>query len=474
MLTERTELDLDVFRRYAGVSLPRHVSYPMPSWWKELNTMEKASIRMENEFKFPLLDASLYLHIPFCEKLCRYCACTREIIPRTSRRREPLVNAYVDAIRNEIHGLKKVADKGRILRQIHWGGGTPTYLPDDYLERIHHTITEVFTIAPDAEIAMEIDPRTVTRDTLAHLRRLGFNRVSLGVQDFDLTVQEHVHRVQSFDLVRETVEHCREVGIESVNFDLIYGMPYQTPDTIRDTIEKTVEISPDRIAYYHYAQIPEKIATQRGMDYTRLPDSESKLDMYLLGMQMFADAGYEYIGLDHFAKPDELLASARQDETLQRNFQGMTTGGGLDLYGVGASSISHLLGVAFLQNVKETEPYIARMNDGGEPAERGKRLTFDDRVRQALINQLYCHAVVRPDVIERTYNIDFGTYFNRELEILADLEADGLVVVDADRTIHVTHPLGRVLMRNVAAVFDAYLDPQAYRYGETACFSKNA
>jgi len=362
MITEKTSLDVDVFRRYAGVSLPRHVSYPMPSWWQPLDHVDASAIRLENEFKTPRLDASLYIHVPFCEQLCRYCACTRDIVPRTSRRRETLVATFVDALEKEIRGLEKVGGGGRLLRQIHWGGGTPTYLPNEDIERIQNAIRQVFTVAADAEMAMEIDPRTVTRDTLCHLGRLGFNRVSLGVQDFDATVQEHVRRVQSFELVRETVEACREVGIESVNFDLIYGMPYQTPETIRDTIEKTIDISPDRIAFYHYAQIPEKIATQRGMDYTKLPDSETKLHMYLLGLRLFELAGYEFIGLDHFAKPEESLAAARNDETLQRNFQGMTTGGGLDLYGVGASAISHLLGVAFLQNVKETESYIAGMN----------------------------------------------------------------------------------------------------------------
>jgi oxygen-independent coproporphyrinogen-3 oxidase len=435
---------------------------------------DAAVIRLENEHKSPSRDLSLYVHIPYCERLCRYCACTRQIRNRSTPGTDDLLDAYIAALEKEIRRLAAASERGRRLRQVHWGGGTPTYVGAERVERIHAAVCEAFDVASDAEVAMEIDPRTLTTEMLQTLRRVGFNRLSLGVQDFDAKVQEHVRRVQPFKLVRDTLAACRGLGFDSVNFDLIYGMPYQTLDTIRDTIYKTIELGPDRVAYYHYAQIPEKIATQRGMDYTRLPDSETKLEMWLLGLELFEQAGYDFIGLDHFAKPEEHLSRAKEDESLQRNFQGMTTGAGLDLLGAGASSISHLLGLAFLQNVKDADAYIESMNNGGEPVERGKRLSFDDRVRQSLMNQLYCHAVIRPEAIERAHGIDFSVYFGRELEILGELERDGLVRAEDDGSIRATMPLGRLLLRNIAAVFDAYLDPEAYSKGETACFSKNA
>ncbi len=469
-----TTIDLATFHRYAGLSLPRHVSYPMPTGWHEVDGADAAAMLREIRTRRPAHDLSVYLHIPFCEKLCRYCACTRIIQPKTSAQAGPRTQAYVDALEREIRGLADVLGRRQTVRQVHWGGGTPTYLALPQIELLQRAVTEVFTVAGNAEIAMEIDPRVVTRDTLAALHRLGLNRVSLGVQDFDAQVQYHVRRVQPFELVRDTVAACRDLGFASVNFDLIYGLPYQTADTVRDTIAKTIELSPDRIAYYHYAQIPDKIATQRGLDYTRLPDSEAKLEMFLLGLEMFQAAGYVFIGLDHFAKPDEPLAVARRAGTLQRNFQGMTTGGGLDLLGCGATSISHLTRLGFLQNVHDVDEYIACVNGGRSAVRRGKRLTFDDCVRQAVIAQLYCTAEIRPADIEREFDVVFADYFAREVEIMHGLQGDGLVEAHPDGRIEVTLPLGRVLIRNVAGLFDAYLDPDAYRVGDKRCFSANA
>ena len=274
--------------------------------------------------------------------------------------------------------------------------------------------------------------------------------------------------------MQETIDTCRRLGFNNINFDLIYGLPYQTPDTVRDTIERTIRLSPDRVAYYHYAQIPEKIATQRGMDYTRLPDSETKLEMFLLGTELFGSAGYEFIGLDHFAKPEEGLARAMEDETLQRTFQGMTTGGGLDLIGVGASAISHLCRIGFLQNARETNDYVTCVNDERMPIVRGKRLSEDDRIRQAVILDLYCTTEVKPGRIEDQFGINFADYFARELNVMTQLARDGLVTLESDGVIRTTMPLGRVLMRTVAAVFDTYLDPDAYRVGDRNCYSANA
>ncbi len=474
MIARTADVDLDVFRRYAGLSLPRHVSYPMPSWWHALEVTDVDSMIAASSDAATVHDLSLYIHVPFCEALCKFCACHRTVQPKGSTEHAELTEKYVDAMVREIEMIAARLSRSRVVRQVHWGGGTPTYLTEEQIERVHRAMESAFDVSDDAEISIEIDPRVTTRCMLEALRSLGFNRISMGVQDFDEQVQRHVRRTQSYDMVLATVTDCRELGFDAVNFDLIYGMPYQTMDTIRQTIEATIKLSPDRIAYYHYAQIPEKIATQRGMDYTQLPTSEAKLEMFTLGQELFTQAGYDFIGLDHFAKPEESLGVAAADGSLQRNFQGMTTGGGLDMLGIGASSIGQLLGVGFLQNIKQTDEYIACIERGDLPIERGKRFTPDDVIRQRLLNQLYCHAEIRAEWIERAFEIRFADYFAREIEILETLERDGLVVrVDAG-VYRVTNPLGRVLMRTVAAVFDAYLAPEAYRLGEDAKFSANA
>lgn len=472
--TRLGESDMEVFRRYAGLSLPRHVSYPMPTWWHDIAADDAAAIHADSASQRPGHDLSLYLHLPYCEALCKFCACNRVILRHAAAGAADQVERYLSALQTDIRRMAATVGVQRPLRQIHWGGGSPTYHTIQQIERLHQTVLECFDVAPGAEVAMEVDPRTVTKETLSELRRVGFNRVSMGVQDFDLQVQEHIHRVQPFDMVRDVVLACRELDFDSVNFDLIYGMPYQTPETIHDTVEKTILLSPDRVAYYHYAQIPEKIATQRGMDYTKLPDSETKLEMFLIGLELFESAGYDFIGLDHFARPDEGLSQALAEGSIQRNFQGMTTGGGLRLLGAGMSAISHLVGVGYTQNVKTPDTYVERIEQGTTPIERGKRFTPDDLIRQAVINQLYCTARILPESIETEFHIDFDEYFARELTVMEELRSDGIVTLDETRTIRVTCPLGRVLVRNVAAVFDAYLDQQAYRTGEKGCFSANA
>ncbi len=474
MTTLTADVDLNVFRRYAGLSLPRHVSYPMPTWWHNLDTDEALAMHRDSDEQNPGYDLSLYLHIPFCESLCKFCACNKVIQRKNSAGAAERTERYVKALQHEVRRLAGTVNTDRPMRQIHYGGGSPTYLSIDQLQRLHGTVVDAFNLTPDAEVAMEVDPRTVSDEKLACLRELGFTRLSMGVQDFHEEVQTHVRRVQPLDMVEHVVTTCRELGFESLNFDLIYGMPYQTADTMRDTLEQVIALAPDRIAYYHYAQIPEKIATQRGMDYTKLPSSEAKLDMFLVGLEMFEQAGYDFVGLDHFAKPAESLAQSAEDGTLQRNFQGMTTGGGLRLLGAGVSSITHLLDVGFLQNIKDTNEYIAAMERDDSVIERGKRFTFDDRVRQMVINQLYCTAKIIPAFVEAQFDICFTEFFARELDIMKTLEDDGLVTADEDGTVSVTRPVGRVLVRNVAAVFDGYLDPEAYRKGEQAYFSVNA
>ncbi len=474
MIAPNSIVDLEVFRRYSGLSLPRHVSYPMPTGWNDMDEDGALAMLQDSNKREQDNGLSLYLHIPFCEALCKFCACTRVILKKNVAGAADRVDAYLSAIERDLDRMASVVGSRRVVRQIHWGGGSPTYLSSEQIQRLQGKINDLFDVAPDAEIAMEIDPRTAPPDKLQALRAAGFNRVSLGVQDFSEQVQMHVRRIQPYEMVRETVSVCKALGFESVNFDLIYGLPYQTPATVRDTIEQAIALAPDRVAYYHYAQIPEKIATQRGMDYTKLPDSEVKLEMFMAGVELFGAAGFDFIGLDHFAKSEEGLAQAMEEGTLQRNFQGMTTGGGLDLIGVGASSIGHLAGIGFLQNMRESEDYIACVESGKLPVVRGKRFSDDDRIRQAVISELYCTAEIRPEPIEREFGIVFADYFARELTIMEELQRDGLVILQSNGAIRATMPLGRVLLRTVAAPFDAYLDDDAYRVGDKNCFSANA
>jgi len=473
------ELDIEIFRKYAGLSLPRHVSYPMPTGWQDMGEKYFAEMLRDSQERFLKRGWSLYLHIPFCEALCKFCACNRVIVPKKYGDNwiEPTTR-YMDLLRRDVGRLPGIVSPDRELRQVHWGGGSPTYLTPEMIEQIATAIKEHLNLAEDAEVSMEMDPRHTTPELLHLLKRLGFTRLSMGVQDFDAQAQEHVMRIQPFEMVRDVVRASRAAGFESINFDLIYGMPYQTPQTIRKTVELTIRLQPDRVAFYHYAQIPHKIATQRGMDYTKLPDSETKLEMFLLGHRLFTQAGYEFVGLDHFAKPDEMLAQASESGTLQRNFQGMTTGGGLDLIGIGASSISHFLEVGFVQNTKDVEAYQKCAAANKWSVVRGKRLTNDDIIRQAVMNQIYCDAQIRPELLEHRFGISFREYFARELQVLQELEDDGLVRIEPDGTgagrIEITFPLGRVLMRNVAAVFDVYLRPDAYQTGDRDYFSANA
>jgi oxygen-independent coproporphyrinogen-3 oxidase len=469
-----TTIDMATFERYAGLSLPRHVSYPMPTWWHDATDDERAAMRRRVDERPEPIDLSLYLHIPFCQAMCKFCACCRVVLRKTAPGAGDRAERYVSALEREIRALGAAHGRGRPLRQIHWGGGTPTYLELADIERLGRATIESFDVARDAEISIEVDPRVTTRAQLDLLRRLGFNRISLGVQDFDAHVQEHVKRIQPFEMVQATVDDCREAGFESVNFDLIYGLPYQTLETIHHTLEQVVTLAPDRVAYYHYAQIPEKIATQVAIHHHMMPDSETKLRMFLLGTEVFGAAGYDFVGLDHFARPDEGLARAAADGTLQRNFQGMTTGGGLDLIAAGASSISQLHRVGFLQNIRNPDEYADAVHAGRDPIVRSRALTEDDCIRQAVISQIYCGARIVPAVIEADFDVDFPVRFERELEVLRELEADGLVALDNAGNVDVTFPLGRVLLRNVAAVFDAYLEPDAWRTGELHCFSANA
>jgi oxygen-independent coproporphyrinogen-3 oxidase len=449
-----------VYRRYAGLALPRHTSYPTPpAWADEFGPADyRAALVRSAAERRPL---SVYVHVPFCERLCYYCACTKEIVPAGRRTAADPSAAYLEGLERE---ADRVADvlRGGTVHQVHLGGGTPTFLAPEGLERLGAILADRFAVHPDAEVAAEIDPRVTTAEHLAALRGLGFNRVSLGVQDFDPRVQAAVNRVQPFGVVEEAVHRCRALGFASVNFDLIYGLPFQTPASMAATLDKVLELAPDRVAFYRLALIPEMFRVQNAFRRADLPQGEAALALNLLAVNRFLAAGYEFVGLDHFARPTEPLAAAARDGTVRRTFQGMTTGRGLDVIGLGPSAIG-LLDDAFAQNVKESGPW--REVVGRDFAtHRGLRLSPDDRIRRDLLQELYGRGEVDAAAFAAAHGVEFGDYFADELDRLAELEADGLVEVDR-AGVRLTPVLGRLLVRVVAAVFDRYLPPDAFRNG---------
>jgi len=458
-----TAVERNVYRKYARLALPRHTSYPCAPFWRE-------DYRAQ-EFRRDLLESavesralSLYIHIPFCEKLCYYCACTKEIVPAHKRLENDPGTRFLDGLDIETARLASLLGT-REVHQVHLGGGSPTFLKAEQLERLFLLLADRFHIMPDSERAVEIDPRITSREQLQTLRRLGFQRISLGIQDFSPAVQKAVNRLQSLEMVKQVVAWCRELGFGSINFDLIYGLPFQTVDSMADTLDKTITLAPDRIAFYRLAVIPEIFRWQNVFRPQDLPAGDLPLDLNLMAIERFQEAGYEFIGLDHFARPEEGLARAHRDQTLQRNFQGMTTGKEMELVGLGPSAISQL-DAAFAQNHKTSAGWHDAVSKD-LATERGLRLSKDDRVRRELIQQLYGYGMVTTATLEERFKIDFDEYFTDERHRLRELVDDGLVQFEPEG-IRLTPLLGRLLVRVVAAVFDAYLPVNAHREGMPA------
>jgi oxygen-independent coproporphyrinogen-3 oxidase len=448
------------YRRYAGLALPRHTSYPAaPAWRSDYGPAElRTDLGRTAAEGRPL---SLYVHVPFCERLCYFCACTREIVPPDRHRADDPGEPFLRALDAEAGRFAELAGPGPV-RQVHLGGGSPTFLSLGQLERLWGALSRHFEIAPDAEAAVELDPRGTTREHLQALRELGFNRISLGVQDFAPEVQRAVNRVQPFETVERVVGWCRGLGFASVNFDLIYGLPFQTAASMADTLDKALALKPDRVAFYRLAVIPEMFRWQHVFRAADLPAGDLPLELNLLAINRFLAAGYEFIGLDHFARPDEALARARREGSLHRTFQGMTTGKHLDVLGLGPSAITQLRD-AFAQNVKGSAAWQEAVRHD-LAAERGLRLSADDRLRRELLQQLYGHGVIDKRALERQFGIAFDEYFADELGRLAGLEDEGLLAVEAG-AVRLTAPLGWLLVRVAAAVFDSYLPPFAFREG---------
>jgi oxygen-independent coproporphyrinogen III oxidase len=429
---------------------PRYTSYPTAPVWKDdfgPDDLESFYARAEKEAT-PL---SLYMHIPFCESLCLFCACNVSI-----QKNKNVAIPYLEALKREIAHVSQRVSKNRPVIQFHWGGGTPTYLTPLQMEDLFGHARQRFSFAPDAEIGIEIDPRVTNRAHLESLRRLGFNRLSMGIQDFQPKVQETIHRVQPYEMTRDLIVAARELGFESLNVDLIYGLPYQTAESFKDTIDKTLALAPDRVAMFSYAHVP-WLKKQQGSFTDHLPEGMEKFRIFRAGLQRFLGAGYLYIGMDHFARPGDELAVAQKNRTLHRNFQGYTTKAGADLYGMGVSAISSI-GAAYAQNRREVPAYQETIGTRGIATMRGYRLSTDDLLRRAVIGRLLCHTVIPKHEIESEFSINFDEYFAPELQRLEEARDEGLVVL-ASAEIRVTS-LGRIFIRNVAMAFDRYLYEQ--------------
>ncbi len=429
---------------------PRYTSYPTAPVWREdfgPDDLEKYFAQAE-ERKTPL---SLYMHLPFCESLCLFCACNVSI-----QKDKSVAIPYLDALKREIQYVGGQVSQNRPVIQFHWGGGTPTYLSPAQMEDLFGHTRERFSFAPDAEIGIEVDPRVTSRAHLETLRSLGFNRLSMGIQDFEPKVQQTIHRIQPYELTRDLILAARALGFESLSVDLIYGLPYQTAASFEASIDQVLTLAPDRVAMFSYAHVP-WLKKQQGSFATHLPEGMEKFRIFRAGLEKFLRAGYIYIGMDHFSRPGDELAVAQKNRTLHRNFQGYTTKAGADLYGMGVSAISSISG-AYAQNRREVPAYQSDVTSRGIATMRGYRLSEDDRIRRAVIGRLLCHTVIPKPEIEREFSISFDEYFAAEMERLDEARAEGLVVL-SPAEIRVTG-LGRIFIRNVAMIFDRYLREQ--------------
>ncbi len=441
---------------------PRYTSYPTaPEWDDTFRAPQLREAFAEANVKPHPAPLSLYFHIPFCESLCLYCGCNVVI-----NKRHEVASPYLDRLKREIDWVSAEVDRTRKVEQLHWGGGTPTYLSPSQIDELFTYIRDRFSLSPAAEISIEIDPRATTEEHCRALRSAGFNRISMGIQDFDPLVQKTIHRVQPYEDTRRLFDYCREIGFDSINIDLIYGLPHQTAESFSDTVDKIITMNPDRIAVFSYAHVP-WMKKQQGSFARFLPEGFEKFRIFTNAIRKLTGGGYRYIGLDHFARPEDEISRAQDNRSLHRNFQGYTTKAGCDLYAMGVSSISGLED-AYAQNWRDLPRYYESIDAGVWPTMRGLRVTEEDRLRRSVINRILCHTVVVKSEIERDFGINFDDHFVAELAQLRDLEHDGLVRLGGGR-IEVA-PLGRIFIRNVAMAFDAYLNkPEAAR---TQVFSR--
>jgi oxygen-independent coproporphyrinogen-3 oxidase len=430
---------------------PRYTSYPTADRFVEaFGPVEYLQALRERAWgnRVGTAPLSIYMHIPFCESVCYYCACNKVVTRHHDRAVE-----YLRALETEID--LHVAELGvaQPVVQLHLGGGTPTFLSDAELEQLMSVVRRSFRVLPHAELSIEVDPRTANNERLAHLRVLGFNRISFGVQDFDPNVQRAVHRVQPFESVRALVDSARALGFVSINVDLIYGLPQQTAASFERTIEQVVSLHPDRMALYAYAHLPQRFKPQRRIEESQLPSGETRLLMLGKAISGFLSAGYDYIGMDHFAKPDDSLAVAKRQGRLHRNFQGYSTLPDCDIIALGVSAIGRI-GSTYSQNAKTLEEYQDAMRQRRFATVRGLASSRDDLVRRAVIMAIMCQGRVDFESIELAHLLRVREYFASELERLAPMAAEGLVRMDDDAL--VVTPIGWYFVRGIAMVFDRY------------------
>ena len=447
-------VDLDLVKKY-NTAGPRYTSYPPATKftgdiaWNDLAARIDANNRSAR-------DLSIYFHIPFCETLCWFCGCTTVITLNHDKGAD-----YIEYLGREVAQMAPRLNPARKVVQLHFGGGSPTFLRPDEIRRLGGIIHKHFTFSPDIEASVEVDPRRLTRDHMAALREIGFNRASMGVQDFNPKVQEAVHRIQPREMTQQAMDWMRELGFGSINLDLIYGLPNQTPESFNETLDTVLEMQPDRLAVFSYAHVPWIKPAQKILQQKILPTPETKLQLLKLVIEKLTAGGrYVYIGMDHFARPGDELAVAQRNKQLQRNFQGYSTRGGSDIYAFGMSGISQIPD-AYWQNEKGLPEYQQAVDAGRMPLHRAYFVTAEDGIRRETIMRVMCDLSLDFAAISQQFGIDFETHFARELAALAPFEADGLV----NRTpagFDVTDT-GRLFIRNIAMCFDNTLAPEGER-----------
>jgi oxygen-independent coproporphyrinogen-3 oxidase len=450
-MEQQVTFNTDLIKRY-DVAAPRYTSYPTAVQFIEgfdAMTYRRFTAASNNELiPKPL---SLYVHLPFCRSLCYYCGCTKKVT-----RHEQQGVRYLELLHAEIEMQGKLFDHDREVEQLHFGGGTPTFHDDDQLTELMGQLGKHFSLSKDdsREFSIEVDPRTVGNERLAKLAEVGFNRISLGVQDIDPKVQKAVNRIQDPQTTLDMVEDSRKLGFNSVSIDLIYGLPLQTVESFSKTIDTVVAARPDRLAVYNYAHMPHIFRAQRMIDKSDIPSPETKLDLMELTIRKLTEEGYVYIGMDHFALPDDELTLAQREGHLQRNFQGYSTRRQCDLVGLGVSAIGKV-GDCYAQNLKDIPSWQSAVADGRLPIWRGVSLKTEDRLRRSIIESIMCHGEVTFEQFETNFTIDFNEHFAPELGHLEQQQEDGLLII-GDEGFKAT-PEGRLLLRNIAMLFDEYL-----------------
>ncbi len=454
----RADFDQTLITRY-DTSGPRYTSYPTAAQFTEefsrqdyLNQMQQG-----NQAGGPV---SLYFHLPFCDTICFYCACNKVVTKNRSR-----AAPYLERLHREIEIQSELIDSERPVDQLHWGGGTPTFIDSDQMSALMQKTRDHFKLHSDdsGEYSIEIDPREANSEIIGLLRSLGFNRISLGVQDFNPQVQKAVNRIQSFEQTQAVIQAARDNAFHSVSIDLIYGLPHQTQESFHQTLQTVLELGPDRLSVFNYAHLPELFKTQRQINADDLPSPQVKLDILHDSIETLIDAGYQYIGMDHFARPDDELARAQENHTLYRNFQGYSTHSDCDLIGLGVTSIGKVHD-CYSQNYRTLDEYYAAIDDNRLAVFRGIILDDDDTLRREIITQLICHFSLSIPAIEQKYAIRFYEYFQDQLQVLHTMQADGLITVD-ENSIEVTAK-GCLLIRNICMVFDKYLSGSTQRFSK--------